>query len=197
VNLVKAVTRSYNRKLGVCSTTLVPQQSCPNSCVFKDAGCYAERGSLGFFHTLPLNKNALKLGASALDIARAEADAIDAMETVVGRPLRLHTVGDCASDEAACLVSAAAERYMDRGGGPAWTYTHAWRDVERASWGRVSVLASCESREEVELAKARGYATSIVVEEYESDRLHDDLLPCPAQTRETPSPHGARRRFWL
>jgi hypothetical protein len=149
----------------------------------RNSGCYAERGPLGFFHTAALNSFAEEIEATALDVARAEASAIDSMATVVGRPLRLHVVGDCPSDEAARIVSAAGERYTERGGGPVWTYTHAWRDVARESWGSVSVLASCETREDVELARERGYATALVVDAFEGDRLSNSVLPCPAQTR--------------
>lgn len=185
--LVRAVTTSGNKKLGNASTTLASQASCPTTCPFLNAGCYAERGPLGFFQLMPMNLHAAKVGASALDVARAEAKAIDEMATVVDRPLRLHTVGDCSSDEAAQIVSEAAERYMERGGGPVWTYTHAWRDVRRESWGAVSVLASCETPMDVELARSRGYATAIVVESFEQERLYDhdgtDILPCPNLTR--------------
>jgi hypothetical protein len=49
------------------------------------------------------------------------------------------------------------------------------------------VLASCETAEQVELARARGYAPSIVVDEFISNALFRskggiDVLPCPAQT---------------
>jgi hypothetical protein len=93
--------------------------------------------------------------------------------------MRLHTVGDCRTDEAAKIVAAAAERYMDAGGGPVWTYTHAWRLVDRASWGRVSVLASCETPEQVELARARGYATAIVVDEFDDRTASTSLAAQP------------------
>jgi hypothetical protein len=49
------------------------------------------------------------------------------------------------------------------------------------------VLASCETEEEVLLARSRGYATAMVVEEHAGDRRHRrgrlNLLPCPSQTR--------------
>lgn len=200
-----ARARSQNAKLGDASTTYAAQVSCPTTCAFFDGGgCYAETGQLGKFVTSPLNDAASTRGASAMDVALAEAVAIQSMES--SRPLRLHTVGDCATDEAARVVSAAAEDYMARGGGPVWTYTHAWRTVARESWGKVSVLASCETPMDVELARARGYAPSIVVEEFNSAKLYKieaatdstasaaavdrvsagglDVLPCPAQTHE-------------
>lgn len=173
---------SGNAKIGDCATTYAAQESCPPSCVFfNGGGCYAETGRIGKFVTSALNEATRDSGASALDVAEAEAAAIDGLTGT--KPLRLHTVGDCATDEAARIIAAAAERYTARGGGPVWTYTHAWRTVSRASWGSVSVLASCETPLDVVLAQARGYATAIVVEEFEAGRrLHDGVLPCPAQT---------------
>lgn len=181
--LAVALSRSMNAKLGGAATTHAAQASCPGSCPFLNGGgCYAESGRQGKFVTEPLNAQASEVGASALDVAHAEAHAIDAMLVVAGNPMRLHTVGDCSTDEAALIVSAACERYVARGGGPVWTYTHAWRTVVRESWGNVSVLASCETPEAVEEARERGYAPSIVVEEFHSDKLYDGILPCPAQT---------------
>lgn len=204
--LAIAKASSGNRKIGDAATTYAAQASCPSSCAFfNGGGCYAENGTLFAIVTKPLNQAAEYSHADSLDVARAEADAIDGLssEAIRNRPLRLHTVGDCRTDEAARIVSAAAERYMERGGGPVWTYTHAWQLVDRASWGAVSVLASCETAEQVELARARGYATAIVVEEFESPRLYTigagvttgvsgrderraarPVLPCPAQTRD-------------
>jgi hypothetical protein len=200
--LAIAVAKSGNEKIGESSTTYVEQRSCPDSCVFFDGGgCYAEDGPVGKFVTQPLNRAAaLFANATPEEIAEAEADAIDRMEVMPDRPLRLHTVGDCKTDEAARIVAAAAVRYVERGGGSVWTYTHAWREVDRESWGSVHVLASCETPEDVRDAHARGYASSIVVEEFSSDRryswlmkrtavgvglpVHVDMVPCPAQTRE-------------
>ena len=196
----KAVVTTMNKKLGLVSTTLAAQGSCPTSCKFLNGGgCYAEGGAIGTFHLRPMNRTAEEMGLDAVGIAEHEAQAIDDMYTIVGRPMRLHTVGDCSTNEAACIVAAAAERYMDRGGGGVWTYTHAWREVDRECWGRVSVLASCETAQDVRDARARGYATAIVVEEFEDWRRYYhgteavpedawryqhgvDILPCPSQT---------------
>jgi hypothetical protein len=187
--LALAVTTSENKKIGVASATYAAQASCPDDCVFRKAGCYAERGPLWGYITKPLNDEAERRGRGPLAVARAEAKAIDEMATVVDRPMRLHTVGDCASDQTARIVSAACERYMDRGGGQVWTYTHAWRDVSRESWGRVSVLASCERTSDVAEAEARGYATALVVDSFRREARYDhdgvDILPCPAMTKKT------------
>lgn len=186
MTLVRAVARSKNRKLGEASTTYAPQASCPKDCVFMNAGCYAERGYVGIL-LRNINKEAVRVSATTRDVADAEAAAIDAMEVLPGRPLRLHTVGDCATNTAAKKVAAAAKRFMARGGGKAWSYTHAWRKVHRSSWGDVSILASCETTADVKEAQERGYATALVVDKFESERRYEhegvEIIPCPAQTR--------------
>lgn len=195
--LAIAKNKSANSKLGDAATTYAAQTSCPTSCVFFDGGgCYAESGAIGKFVTAPLNTAARAIEHTDLDVALAECEAIDRLDPVRGRPLRLHTVGDCRTDAAARIVAGAARRYRVRGGGPVWTYTHAWRDVKRESWGDVSVLASCETPMDVLLAEMRGYATALVVDEFEGDKAYwvwdppdhpsvpVKLIPCPSQTRD-------------
>lgn len=169
--LAIAKSVSGNAKLGDAATTHAAQASCPTECVFRDGGgCYAESGRQGKFVTEPLNRDASMHQATALDVAMAEAQAIDDMEVIPGRPMRLHTVGDCPDDACAQIVGHAARRYVDRGGGPVWTYTHAWRTVARRSWKDIHVFASCETGHDVRYARSRGYATAIVVEEFPSDK---------------------------
>src|SRR5262249_44299407 len=138
-----AVETSDNDKLGGCSATYAAQHSCPLGCPLLGAGGYAEHGPIHFI-TRRLNK-ARALGPAAL--ARREAEAIAALTG--DRPLRLHVVGDARTPLAARILAEAAEEYRKRGGRPAWTYTHAWRAVPRECWGDVSVLASCETTEQV------------------------------------------------
>jgi hypothetical protein len=187
--LAIARASSGNKKIGDAATTYVEQRSCPSSCpFFGGGGCYAEEGRLGKVITGPLNRAAAEVAATPEDIARFEAAQIDGLEVVPGQPLRLHTVGDCKTDAAAAIVAAAAARYEDRGGGPVWTYSHAWRDVSVESWGSVHVLASCETADDVREAEARGYASSVVVETFaRRGRYEHDgrfILPCPAQTKD-------------
>lgn len=187
IGIAKAITLSANKKIGKAATTYASQASCPSDCVFMNAGCYAERGYVGIM-LRNLNKEAVRVEATVLDVAEAEADALDTMDVIAGLPLRLHTVGDCATNEAARTVAAAAKRYVARGGGIPWTYSHAWRVVDRESWGIVSVLASCETLIDVAHAKARNYATALVVDEFEGKRRYTngdvEIIPCPAQTKE-------------
>ena len=187
MNLASATEKSKNGKLSVTgnvSATSAAQESCPKTCPFYKNGCYAEDGPQGAFVTSKLNKAAAAAAASALDVAIAEAAAIDKLSGK--RALRLHVVGDCATDETAEIVSAAAARHRAKAGRPVWTYTHAHVDVKRESWGNVSVLASCEKTSELAAARARGYATAVVVSEFKTDKLYVDggekILPCPEMT---------------
>ena len=65
-------------------------------------------------------------------------------------PVRLHVVGDATTNTAAKSLSDAAQYHTNKYGQPVWSYTHAWRQVDRRSWQRVSILASRESTQEPE-----------------------------------------------
>jgi hypothetical protein len=176
-----AVESSTNRKLGAASATYVSQASCPASCPWYGSGCYAENGPIGYT-TRRLNRSPER---RAERIARDEARAVDGLSG--SRPLRLHVVGDARTKAAARILARAAQRFRARGGQPVWSYTHAWRTVDRASWGPVSVLASCETPADAREAMAAGYAAALVVEHHASDKAHDvggvRVIPCPNQTR--------------
>ena len=149
-------------------------------------GLYAENGHLSAYVTKRLNRG-VDAEVTKTMIASIEADAIDGLSG--DRDLRLHVVGDSTTVIGTKAIAGAAERYMQRGGHTAFTYTHAWKTVPRSAWGAVSVLASCETPGDVWAARARGYATVLVVDEHRDERRHQrdgvDLLPCPQETRGT------------
>jgi hypothetical protein len=188
-DMVAAVELSDNSKIGRVSATWVAQNSCPPSCPHKGSGCYAESGMAGFT-TARLNKAGRdNTELSPADIATIEAAGID---TLTGRrDLRLHVVGDARTDKSAQILAAAADRYIARGAVKGktvrvWTYTHA-RDTRRESWGRISVLRSCETMQQVRAAHAAGYAAAIVIPEHTHTtayKLDDEFtgIPCPEQT---------------
>lgn len=181
---VIAVKVSENVKLGPASATNVTTESC-GPCPFKGNGCYAQQGYLGFM-VARMNRYVTETGLDTIAIAEAEAEAIDGLNTNL--PLRLHVAGDCSDDVSAQVVSRAAERYMRRNRNSAWTYTHAWRNVSRESWGRVSVLASCETAQDALQASQAGYAPALVVSEYPNGRrawkieTGQTAIPCPQTT---------------
>lgn len=176
---VIAVARSENDKIGAVAATYAPLSTCPKGCRFRDDGCYAESGHIRYA-LRRMNAD----GASPSAIARQEAAAIDGLPGTL--PLRVHVSGDCRTNAAALIVGRAMSRYVARSGQPAWTYTHAWRTVDRRAWGGASVLASCETAAEVWAAGDRGYAAVLVVARHEGRKAYrrDGLrmIPCPEQT---------------
>ena len=106
-----AVERSADSKLSTnsqCSATYAAQSTCPADCPYRDAGCYAEHGNPGT-HTRRINQ----AEATSSEAIRQEVRAIDKLSGT--RPLRLHVVGDCRTDNQARQLAAAAERYTRRG----------------------------------------------------------------------------------
>lgn len=191
------VASSSNSKLSRVSRRIVDttysaiKASCPASCPLRDSGCYAQTGTVAHT-TRRLDRAAVASNAGPLEAAEAEARAIDSAyyggNVPKGQALRLHTVGDCATVDAAKIVVSAVRRWKRRGGGSAWTYTHAWSTVPRRAWGPVSVLASVESVEDADTARARGYTPALVVDRFpeggkvfarEGSAIR--WLPCPAQ----------------
>ena len=175
-----AVEVSKNAKTGIVSATYASQKSCDDVCPFKGNGCYAEGGTANCT-TQRLNKDEKN---DPLEIAQEEAALIDGLTGALD--LRVHVVGDCKTDESATIIASAMKRHRRKKGRKAWTYTHAWRTVSRESWLGESVLASCETTLEVLQAKEKGYASAIVVEKFEREKLYEQdgikLLPCPNQT---------------
>ena len=181
---VIAKEHSTNRKIGAASATYVAQQSCPTTCSFYNAGCYAESGFVGF-QTRKLNRQADAWDTSPLALATIEADAID---TLTGRrDLRLHVVGDSTTKQGTQFLARAARRFIAKFNRSVWSYTHAWRTVPRSAWGAVSILASCETVHEIRRARMKGYATAVVVDEFKDTKLYEidgeKILPCPEMTR--------------
>lgn len=164
------VINSDNKKLGGTATTYAHGDSCPDSCAFKGQGCYGEHG--------PMSWTIKKLeGGTPEQIARAEAEGIRNIK----KPLRLHSYGDCKTPEAARILAEACKRNNN-----VWTYTHAWREIERADWGNIKVFASCENITDAKAAIARGYLPALVIDEHKTDKVFSvdgiEFIPCPEQT---------------
>lgn len=171
--------------------------TCSSACPFKDAGCYQQAGRS---RQVAAQLDEAATGSTADEVMMAEADLIDGSfrrgpvpqdGARGGRDLRLHVGGDVGSGRGAELLAGAADRWHARGGGVVWTFTHAWRDIPRAAFGRISVLASVEVAQDIEVARRAGYASAIVVGEFPSDKAFAlpetmaKVIPCPAETRST------------
>jgi hypothetical protein len=174
----------------VDATYVSIKASCPQDCPLMGEGCYAQLGMVGI-HSHRLDAEAE--GFSALDAARSEAKAIDesykAGPVPSGRDMRLHVAGDSRTIAGTRIINNAIGRWKKRGGGSCWSYTHAWKNVARAKWSNVSMLASISTTDEVQAAKDQGYAPAIVVANHPSEKAYklegSDVkwIPCPAQTR--------------
>lgn len=176
-----------------CSSTYVSiAATCSSSCPWKKDGCYVRSGYTSVFNA---RMDEAAMGMTRRQVIDAEVEAIDAAflggvpqdGARGGRDLRLHVGGDLGSAREARVLAGAAQRWRERGGGVAWSYTHSWRDVPREAWGEISVLASVEVPEDAAQARAMGYATAIVVPQFpHGHRLFDygvaRAIPCLAET---------------
>lgn len=181
-----------------CSATYVPvQQTCPRTCPFRGNGCMAQSGYTG---RAVRRIEALAEGMSSYEIGRQEALALDRLcrrgvprdggrDGESPRDLRLHISGDVTEDSSLRVLAAAVSRWKARGGGSAWTFTHAWERLERERWRPISVLASIERPEQSELAQARSYVPAITVRTFPSTKpfrvagSRTMWIPCPAETK--------------
>lgn len=197
------VSDSKNIKIGLADATYLSiDKTCPNSCVLKNSACYAQEHYVGMI-VKRLDKEAKK--QSALQVARAEAKAIDSAyggkEVPKGRNLRIHVAGDSRTIAGSRIINHAVGRWKNRGGNIAWQYTHAWGHVPRNEWSNVSILASIDKASEIKEARAQGYAPAIVVSEFETDKAFTmpgsdvKFIPCPAQTRDNVSCVSCRLCF--
>jgi len=179
------VLNSDNSKIGRAAATYAPiKQTCPSNCKLRNNGCYAQSGNVGF-QVSRLEREMDGLGGDVLAIMEGDEIYEKARLVYQGHPLRLHVSGDATTNFRAAQMARGAAVWP----GPVWSYTHAWRDVSRKSWGIVSVLASCESASEVAEALDAGYAPALVVSHHPADgratRNEDGIkmIPCPSQTR--------------
>ena len=168
---VTAVEKTADAKTGPMSVTHAPQTSCPVDCAF-------------YPDTID-DINGTDRDVLAITIAQAESDGIDKLSGK--NNLRVHVVGDCQTIESASIVGSAMVRYEQRSGKRAYTYTHAWRNVPYTAWQGARVIASCETTQDIDIARSElGYPSAeFTYMEHESRKvfMRDGIkvLPCPNQ----------------
>jgi hypothetical protein len=183
-----------------CSATYMPiAQTCPSSCTFKGRGCFA---SAGYSGRAVRRLEELARGKTEFELAMAEADAIDRLERrgVVPdggrdgksrRDMRLHVSGDITDTLGLDAIAAAVARWQKRGGGSAWSFTHAWRSLPRGRWRTISILASVETAQQVAEARTHSYVPALTIREFPSTKpfkipgASTTFIPCPAETKGT------------
>lgn len=173
-----------------CASTYVSiAATCPSSCPFRDAGCYAQAGASH------LTMGALDRAGrrtTGLEVTLSEAAKLDQLWSRGvpqdghrgGRDLRLHVGGDTSCTTGARALAESVGRLRARGLGACWTYTARWREIPREAFGPISVLASVQTGRAAAEAIARGYAPAITVEEFRGRRAFPiaagvKAIPCP------------------
>lgn len=156
--MIIAKELSKNSKTGTCAAVYAPLNTCPETCPFRTAGCYARNGKVGM-HARRITTVAQSV--TQLEIARAEAKEIRAMSGK--KPLRLHVSGDFHDAKCADIIDSACGDYTKKHGQPVWAYTHNWRNIDRVVFKHISILASCESVIDAKRATQRGYAVALVI----------------------------------
>lgn len=193
----KYISRSHNRKLSkdfnIDATYASIEATCPSSCELRKGGCYSKLSYVGIINS-KLNKESENL--TALDVAKAEAQAIDQSygggKLPKNRCLRIHVSGDSKTIKGSKRINAAVGRWKKRGDKTnlCWSYTHAWQKVHSKHWSNVSMLASIDKVADAKLAREQGYAPAIVVPEFKNKKAFylngsdTKWIPCPAQTFE-------------
>lgn len=187
-------------KAPFCASTYVSiEATCSDSCSFKRGsdgkpnGCYVDADS--FMHRAMLALDAGAKGKSGREVIAEEVREIDrAWPKGIpqdgargGRDLRLHIGGDVPDEWSARLLAGAAARWIARGGGRVWSYTHSWKKIPVEAWWPISIFASVETPADADLARRRGYLPAAVVSDFPNGkrtfRFGDgELLPCPAET---------------
>lgn len=180
------VERSSNEKISrdaSCAVVNLPiSKTCPESCPFKsDASCYVLASLRGRRY-----QDRLRDLSGDSPHAEAAAEMHRASRETKMRPLRLFSWGGDATCDIEAMHLASGAANWDA---PVWGYTHGWRTTHRDAWGKVSILASCETLEDVHEARSRGYASALVVPFHPPDGRAEvvggmRLVPCPAQTRD-------------
>jgi len=144
------VPRSSDKKIGKIVASYSPLSSCPNSCSFKDGGCYA----WGLFYLRVLGKNieSGKLKAKTLTEALKKRHKS-------ARVVRHRVAGDIVGDVPGTIAECnqvEAEGLINIG------YTHAWREdysQPLKKWFR----ASCNTMEDLNDALSMGWSAALAV----------------------------------
>ena len=184
----KLTPKSSNRKTGPIATTMSDRGTCPDSCPFKNAGCYAEAFPLRL-HWDRLTRG--ETGGDWLDLVHALARA----KLPAGSLLRHNVAGDLPQDQQGRIVKDQAFILADifrNAGVQAFTYTHHKQDghnlpvVRALPAAGLFVNLSCDSEQQASQRHREGFAAVCVVPEDDSRKAWTDshgvkFRVCPAQ----------------
>jgi hypothetical protein len=183
----------------VSATYVSIESTCSDLCPFKrdeqgrPGGCFIEAEHFTRKMMATLDDGARGLAADKViqlevqEIDRTWSRGIPQDGARGGRDLRIHVGGDTPTERSARMLAGAAARWLARGGGAVWSYTHSWRSIPASAFWPISILASVETPGQVLEARARGYAPALVVEDFPNGKLPFEVagtkfIPCPAET---------------
>ncbi len=144
------VSRSKDKKTGEVLVSYSPKETCPKTCSLKKGGCYA--WGLYYLKSLGDKLSSGKLVPRTLDIAIKNI-----LPTT--KIARHRVAGDVVGDVAATIQEC---RDLDSAGLINIGYTHNWRAAESQPLKHY-FRASCQSVEEVLIAREMGWATTLIV----------------------------------
>jgi hypothetical protein len=192
--LATVAPKSENSKTGLMAATYTGYQTCPPTCKLKpvvhEDGTFDKSPCYACDHFVGMTMKRLtkaSVNASPIQIQTQECNAIKKLSGEL--ILRLKVGGDTPNGEYAEGLRDACEVYTAKHGMPAYGYTHNWANIERSSFGQISMLASCDSISDIPVAKSRGYATATLVSEFPNGAktftiAGEMLIPCPNQVNE-------------
>lgn len=183
--------RSWNRKTGPIPVTMTSAETCPESCAFKGAGCYAEYGPLGLhWNALTRQRKGYPLDEFCEAIRRLRGS---------GGPARHNQAGDLPGiaeridrEELRQLVAA-----MGRSGLTWFTYTHKpmtpenRKAIDMIQGQGLVINLSATSPREADQLRGLGVGPVTTVLPFDAGERQyrtpggQRLIVCPAHYRET------------
>jgi hypothetical protein len=149
--------------------------TCPSTCPLLNAGCYAQGGNV------PIHARGRV----------SESDGVVYLRELSRIPhgaiMRLHVSGDVLLHDALDVdyLNAIIHGATLRPDMTFYSYTHAWRMIDRAEFvfpKNLVINASCDNEEEVAEARAAGWDTVTVVPESVEGKRYGNMVVCPQQT---------------
>tara|TARA_B100000131_G_scaffold168442_1_gene162785 strand:+ start:8774 stop:9436 length:663 start_codon:yes stop_codon:yes gene_type:complete len=144
------VARSNDKKVGKVLASYSPIETCPDTCSLKTGGCYA----WGLWYLKVLGR---KISEEVFKLVSVE-EALE-KKAKTARIARHRVAGDIVNDVPGTIEECET---IARAGLTNIGYTHHWR-AEEAQPLKEWFRASCQSMEEVEEARAMGWAVTLIV----------------------------------
>lgn len=172
--LIHWVSKSQDKKIGKVLASYSPKSTCPDSCSLKEGGCYA----WGLFYLRKLSRD-ISGGLRRKTLLEALKDS-----SKDAKIARHRVAGDCVGDQKETLEEC---KVLDNLGIINIGYTHDWRSDETQIL-KGYFRASCQNEDEVLEARAKGWATTIIVPENTENKVlltnGEKAVMCPVVREE-------------